>query len=64
MNATTELKNFTSTIKTFHFTIKNPNTGKLINQMIPAVSVEMARKILVMRNDERVLGLIKEIRVS
>jgi hypothetical protein len=59
-----KMNTYTSKIKTYYFTIQHPETGKTIQQRYPATSLEMARKVLVMANDERVLNLILETKVS
>jgi hypothetical protein len=56
--------NYTSKLKTYYFTIQHPETGKAIHQKYPAANLEMAKKVLVIANDDRVLDLILEIKVS
>ena len=51
-------------MNTFYFTVINPNTNKEAIVRHPAVSLEMAKKVLVIKCGADILNNILEVRVG
>jgi hypothetical protein len=54
----------TTAIKTYYFTVKHPQSGETKIIRHPAVNLEMARKVLVIKCGKEILDLILETKVS
>lgn len=58
------MNTYTTAIKTYYFTVKHPQTGKTQIVRHPAVSLKMARKVLVIKCGEQILENIISTKVG
>lgn len=60
----TNVNGYKTSIKTYYFTVKHPQTGETKIVRHPAVNMEKAREVLVIKCGAEILDLIVSTKVS